>query len=175
MDKNREIVLLGDLKGTKHFLENCFREDLEFRLFTVHEALFACVRKYGNMSSSLEAFTFSDSILVRWKDYIEGTKKCVPFSEDLWSRISQLPYRIFIDAGDVLNDNVPISQQIIRSKRFINVIPVSYAFWSVCVAEAEHFPEGIFIGKELWKITTKTLSDEVFEAKQFLYKKILFE
>jgi len=173
MDK--EIILFGDLKGTKYFLENNMRSELEARLLIIHEALFECVEEYSNRSANFEAFTFSDSILVRWKDSLEGVRKCIPFSKKLWNKISDLPYRLFIETGDSINETTPIFQQIIRNERYITITPVSYAFWSVCIAEASHFPEGVFLGKKLWTITEEKLSNDVFTAEHFIYRKIIFD
>jgi len=172
----KNIILFGDLKGTQNLIENNMREELELRLRFVHEALFVCVEKYGYRTSSLEAFIFSDSFLVRWKDYFEGLRFCVPFSRDLWSIIHHLPYRVFIDSGEVMNDFEPLSQQIARNKKFINITPVSDAFRSVCIAEASHFREsGVYLGKDLWCVTKESLSNDLFIAESFTYKKILFD
>jgi len=174
-DGNKNVVLFGDLKGTKDFLDRGMIDELEARLCVVCDALYVCVEKYSNKSSTLEAFTFSDSILVRWKDYFEGIRICVPFASDLWSKIKSLPYRIFVESGYAIKDYIPVFQQIFHNKRLINITPVSYAFWSVCVAESAHFPNGVFLGKELWESTKENLSDKVFDASGFTYKQILFD
>ncbi len=178
---NRHVVLLGDLKGTKSLL-SCPSYDklheLERRIELMQSCFAKSVLIYLERSRSMVAATFSDSLFVRWDDHIEGRRIAPEFAMHLWNLLTSagLPMRIFIDEGGTIPERDDLGNAIGRTiGRFNHITAVSTAVWSVFVAEESHFPESIFIGKELKEFIPSNkfkISSTPFDAGPFQFFEI---
>lgn len=153
--RGEQVVLLGDLKGTKSYLLDPLpdrRKELENRLATLHRTFARRVLEYIDRSRSMHGYCFSDSVLVRWDNDIEASQFAPSFALELWGDVHRagLPFRIFIDRAPGIPIEDDVGQAIYGVVgRYHHVVPVSMAVWSVFVAEESHFPDGVFIGKAL--------------------------
>jgi hypothetical protein len=163
------ILLLGDLKGTKAHLEKYLAnrdESLTCQIAALRNLFGQVVLRHLELSRSFHATVFSDSVLVEWSDVREGSRFCVPFAVELFKTVSchSLPFRLFVDKGIAIPMTDDIAKALATTtERFSRIMPVSTATWSVFLAEASHFPEGVFLGISL----LSSLHDVHTEKKEF--------
>jgi hypothetical protein len=175
----RSVVLLGDIKGTKAALDSGEGNGLtltERRIAHLHDSFGTCFMRFAPRSRSLCGMTFSDSVIAHWSDPVEGRRFCVDFMTTLWSLLdrSLVVFRGFLDTGDAVGQTSPLTYVLNQTNdRFLRTLPVSVALWSVTVAEASHFPDGLYISALLASEFDQGLFETgFFEAPPFRYMKM---
>lgn len=152
---NRHVVLLGDMKGTKAHLQDYLSgrsQEIETRISELRRAFSQTVLSHMDASRSMRASVFSDSVLVQWHDPIEGARVVLPMALDLYRRVESvgIPFRLFADSGYAVPSTDTMGEAMVTGTgRYQVVMPVSLAVWAVFLAEASHFPNGIFLGADL--------------------------
>lgn len=147
-----QIMLLGDMMGTKSSLLSGEYEVLRERYTIATQSFADCYRMYHRRSRSLFCLSFSDSLIAVWDDFNEGRRFCHVLARDLYHLLSQagVPARIFVDKGDIVAsiDNRFELYSALES-RFIHFSPISFGAWSVFGGEEAHFAPGVYVGAEL--------------------------
>lgn len=177
----KHIVLLGDLKGTKSYLKRYIGKESD-EIVNYIESLQSCFSRVAleflTRSRSMTAYTFSDSVFVRWDDFIEGKRIAPEFAIRFWQLIqaTNLKVRIYIDEGFVVPERNDLGPAIeVATGRFHQIFPISTAVWSVFLAENSHFSDGIFVGNKLVYTTALMkykFEETIFEAGPFTFRKI---
>jgi hypothetical protein len=181
---NDHVVLLGDLKGTRSMLGDYiagYDQELTAKISAFRRIFTRILLGYLDRSRSMDACAFSDSVLVQWSDAIEGARLVVPLARDLGLayQSADLPARLFADLGmyapspDDMGDAMTAA-----TGRYSALFPVSTAVWSVFLAEANHFPNGVFVGQGLAsRITSPTVQSpsEVLVAGPFKFLQLDLE
>lgn len=147
-----QIMLLGDMMGTKSHLLAGDIDTLHKKYTAVTNCFANCYRLYHRRSRSMFCLTFSDSVIAVWDDFNEGRRFCHLFARDLYQQLcqSQVTARVFIDKGEIVSsvDNRFELYSAIES-RFISFSPISFGSWSVFGGEEAHFAPGMYVGTEL--------------------------
>jgi hypothetical protein len=174
------VVLLADLKGTKNLLERRL-EDGDLAIETIISSFRSCFSRttqaYFQRSRSFTAYVFSDSLLAEWDDPIEGRRVAPRFAKDLLFETTKcnLPVRIFIEEGALVESPDDLGKAMaITSGRYYQLMPVSVAVMSVFLAEANHFPNGLFFGVTFSKNIGSefVLHDNVLSAGPFNFSQL---
>lgn len=181
MSKRERLVFFGDVKGTKSALEGFEQSGakvLSKRIEHLQSSFSTCFAKYSDQSRSLSAVTFSDSVLAHWSDVVEGCRFATFFVRDLWELLDKniVHFRGFLDYGPEI-DETSVLGYVFDSvhERFVRILPTGIAMWSVTVAEASHFPDGIFVSTRLIdRLPYQQYSENVFQAGPFTYNQMLF-
>lgn len=170
------LVFLGDLKGTKSALESfgeTGRNLLERRIANLHDSFATAFCRLAQRSRSLHAVTFSDSVVAYWPDISEGKRHAIEFMTLLWSGLDReiIRFRGFLDVGPAIDEFSVLPQALaVHRDRFLTSLPTGIAIWSVAVAEAAHFPDGLFVGRRLAEHMTQASFDTpVLKAGDFEY------
>ncbi len=147
-----QIMLLGDMMGTKSLLLSGASGPLEEKYTAVTKCFANCYRMYHLRSRSMFCLTFSDSVIVVWDDFNEGRRFCHLFARALYQQfsIAHIDARVFVDQGDVVSsvDNRFGLYAGIES-RFLSFSPISFGAWSVFGGEEAHFLPGVYVGEDL--------------------------
>lgn len=177
----KHVALLGDVKGTKYYLEELFAgksTKIIDRIACIQDCFAQVVLEFMSRSRSFKATTFSDSIFVVWDDYLEARRMVPIFALRLWEKISKtgLPIRVYINEGYCIPEVSAVGPSIsAASDRFLQVTPVSTAVQSVFVAEESHFPEGMYVGEQMrqWPTIDRMLiGTEVYNAGEFSFLRL---
>lgn len=169
------LVFLGDIRGTKDALTAFGHEGrgiLERRIENLQDSFGDCFRRYEQRSRSLVGLTLSDSVIACWHDSIEGKRFAVDFMRALWEGLdkSLVQFRGFLDAGDFVVEGSLIAHTLAMTQpRFMRFLPVGLAAWSVALAEASHFPDGLFVSRSLTSQLDVEFEQEVLAAGPFEY------
>lgn len=173
------LLFLGDIKGTKgslEILDSAGRETLTRRIEHFQTAFCRSFLEYSDRSRSLHAATFSDSVIAYWLDLVEGQRLAAGFVTSLWNAVdsSLVRFRGFLDAGQFVSETSALSQAVSTAcNRFVRVLPTSVAVWSVTVAESSHFPDGVYVRREIAaSLHAAKYRQEVFRAGPFEYLKM---
>jgi hypothetical protein len=145
---------MGDIKGTKSALETFDsggRILLERRIEHLQDIFGQCFLRYVERSRSLSGLTFSDSVFAYWSDPLEGRRFAPVFMCDLWESLdkSLVHFRGFLDSGPAIKETSAIQHALHDHPRFHCLLPTGIAMWSVAVAEASHFPDGLYVSCNL--------------------------
>jgi len=120
--------------------------------------------------------TLSDSVLAYWTDAVEGKRFALDFMLTLWRRLhpTQLRFRGFLDIGECVDETSVISHVLSATDpSFLKLLPSGLAAWSVTVAEASHFPDGLFVSERLSTEMRGDLFEAgTFHAGPFQYRKV---
>lgn len=147
-----QIMLLGDMMGTKSLLLSGASDTLQAKYSAVTQCFANCYRLYYKRSRSMFCLTFSDSVIVVWDDFNEGRRFCGLFARTLYQQFcaDHIVARIFIDQGDVVSsvDN-RFGLYTALESRFLSFSPISFGAWSVFGAEEAHFLPGVYVGDVL--------------------------
>jgi len=176
---SEQLLFYGDIKGTKDALSTLAEggiQTLQRRIQNLHDSFGEAFFKVRDRSRSLTALTFSDSVIAYWTDVNEGRRFAIDFMLHLWSRLdrSLLQFRGFLDVGEVVPETSAITHALaLRHGRFMKAIPVSVAAWSVAMAEASHFPDGLFVSVRLTQgLPDVQFTSEVYSAGRFEYRQM---
>ncbi len=176
---SEQLLFFGDIKGTKGALST-FAEAgnhaLEHRIGNLHDSFGQAFLLFRDRSRSLVAMTFSDSVIAYWTDLDEGGRFAIDFIGSVWCRLDRsiLRFRGFLEVGQVVPDTSVITHALgLTHGRFMTALPVGVAAWSVAVAEASHFPDGIFVSARLAEgLIPAQYAPEVYSAERFKYRQL---
>jgi hypothetical protein len=148
------LVFLGDIKGTTSSLETLRAGGglaLEKRIAALQDAFAGAFLRYADRSQSLLGATFSDSVVAYWADPVEGLRVAGDLMLDVWGSLDHLAVRFrgFLGRGPAVAEVSALQHALHRHPRFRPVLPCGVAIWSVAVAEAAHFPDGLFVAEDV--------------------------
>lgn len=176
------LLFLGDIKGTKSALatlEEGGREALMRRIENLQESFAGAFAQISSRSRSLCALTFSDSVIAHWSDIQEGRRFAIEFMAAVWKRLDRnvLRFRGFMEAGDFIVETSPLAYALgSSSSRFARVIPASVAVWSLAMAEASHFPDGLFVSMRLLpQFRDVSMDGAQYQAGPFEYRRLTLD
>jgi hypothetical protein len=95
---------------------------------------------------------------------------------ELWSTLnhSLVSFRGFLDHGPAIKHTSILSQVAEKATdRLYRAVPTGIAIWSVSVAEAAHFPPGMYVGSTIAnRLLGATYEVESYTAEEFTFKKL---